>query len=82
VHTSASVDGDVPGLAEALGDDLARRVGESAHELAALAASDEAGVERLLDELGGPPAIVVPELEDDVHDIDGLAQVRTHLFGG
>jgi hypothetical protein len=22
----------------------------------------------------------VPELEDDVHDIDGLAQVRAHLF--
>ena len=61
---------------------LARRVGESAHELAALAASDEAGVERLLDALGEPPAIVVPELEDDVHDVDGLAQVRTHLFGG
>jgi hypothetical protein len=22
----------------------------------------------------------IPELEDDVHDIDGLAQVRAHLF--
>jgi hypothetical protein len=81
VHMSPSVDGAVPGLAEALGDDLARRVRESAHELAALAASDEAGVERLLAELGSPPAIVVPELEDDVHDVDGLAQVRAHLFG-
>jgi len=81
VHTSPSVDGAVPGLAEALGDDLAQRVGESAHELAALAASDEAGVERLLAELGSPPAIVVPELADDVHDVDGLAQVRSYLFG-
>jgi anion-transporting ArsA/GET3 family ATPase len=81
VHMSPSVDGAVPGLAEALGDDLARRVRESAHELAALAASDEAGVERLLAEFGSPPAIVVPELEDDVHDVDGLAQGRAHLFG-
>ena len=32
-----------------LGDDLARRVGESAHELAALAARDEAGVEHLIE---------------------------------
>ena len=27
-----------------------------------------------------PPTIRIPELEDDVHDIDGLAQVRAHLF--
>ncbi|HKG63558.1 MAG TPA: ArsA-related P-loop ATPase [Solirubrobacteraceae bacterium] len=82
VHTAPSVDGaPAPGLAEELGDDLARRVGESAHELAALAAGDEAGVERLLAALGSPPAIVVPELDDDVHDVAGLMQVREHLFG-
>jgi anion-transporting ArsA/GET3 family ATPase len=83
VHTAPSVDGlPTPGLVEALGDDLARRVDESAHELAALAARDEAGVERLVQELGSPPAIVVPELEDDVHDVDGLVRMCAHLFGG
>ena len=30
--------------------------------------------------LGDPPSIVVPELDDDVHDVAGLAQVREHLF--
>jgi anion-transporting ArsA/GET3 family ATPase len=81
VHTVPDIDGGPPPeLAKTLGDDLARRVAESAHELAALAANDEAGVERLVDELGSPPAIVVPELADDVHDVDGLAQVRAHLF--
>src|SRR6185295_7356240 len=60
VHQAPSVNGaSPPELVDALGDDLARRVEESAHELAALAASDEAGVERLVAELGSPPAIVV-----------------------
>jgi hypothetical protein len=68
------------GLAGELGDGLAGRVEASARELAALAARDEAGIERLLSELGDPPAIVVPELEDDVHDVEGLALVRAHLF--
>ena len=81
VHLAPEMDGGPPPeLAEALGEDLARRVGESAHELAALAAGDEAGVEHLVAALGTPPSIVVPELEDDVHDVGGLAQVREHLF--
>ena len=49
VHLAPDMDGGPPPeLAEALGEDLARRVGESAHELAALAAGDEAGVEHLV----------------------------------
>ena len=81
VHMAPSADGELPAaLADELGADLARRVGESAHELAALAARDEAGVEHLLERLGSPPAIVVPELDDDVHDVAGLVQVREHLF--
>jgi hypothetical protein len=81
VHMAPDADGDLPkALASELGADLARRVGESAHELAALAARDEAGVEHLIGELGTPPSIVVPELDDDVHDVAGLLQVREHLF--
>jgi hypothetical protein len=37
-------------------------------------------VARLRSELRDPPTLVVPELEDDVHDLDGLAAVRAHLF--
>ena len=31
--------------------------------------------------LGDPPLVVVPELGDDVHDVEGLAAVRAHLWG-
>jgi anion-transporting ArsA/GET3 family ATPase len=83
VHT---VSGEVPaavpaGLAVELGDGLAGRVETSARELAALAARDAAALERLREELGDPPSIVVPELDDDVHDVEGLALVRSYLFG-
>jgi anion-transporting ArsA/GET3 family ATPase len=81
LHPAAPVDGELPAaLREELGERLAARVGTSARELAALAARDRASVERLERELGGPPTIVVPELEGDVHDVEGLARVRAHLF--
>ena len=53
----------------------------AAHELAALAERDAANVEHLRAALGDPPTIVVPELDGDVHDVEGLALVRAHLFG-
>jgi hypothetical protein len=33
-----------------------------------------------MDELDEPEPTVVPLLEGDVHDVDGLAQVHHHLF--
>ena len=81
VHRAADLNGGLPaGLASELGRDLASRVDASARELAALAASDAAGLDRLVAELGDPPAIVVPELDDDVHDVDGLVRIREYLF--
>jgi anion-transporting ArsA/GET3 family ATPase len=68
-------------LAEELGDRLAARVGTSARELAALGERDRGCIARLAEVLGDPPTIVVPELDDDVHDVDGLARVRAHLYG-
>ncbi len=74
-------DEDLPAaVASDLGPALAERVTVATRELAALAARDAANVQRLRDELGDPPTILVPELEDDVHDLDGLALVRSHLF--
>ena len=67
-------------VATELGPALAERVSVATRELAALAARDAVNVQRLRDELGDPPTILVPELEDDVHDLDGLALVRSHLF--
>jgi anion-transporting ArsA/GET3 family ATPase len=82
VHEAPPVDGDLPELAEELGDKLAARVGTSAREVAALAARDEENIAHLLSELGDPPTIVVPELDDDVHDVDGLAIVLDYLYAG
>ena len=68
------------GVAADLGPALAERVSAATRELTALAARDAANVKRLRDALGDPPTIVVPELQDDVHDFEGLARVRSHLF--
>ena len=82
LHLPPDVDGELPAaLAERLGDALAGRVARSAHELAALAARDAANVEHLRSTLGDPPIVVVPERHDDVHDVEGLAYVRAHLWG-
>ena len=77
-----AVDGELPeALAEELGDKLAARVGTSAREVAALAERDERCIEHLTEELGAPPTIVVPQLDDDVHDVGGLARVNAYLYG-
>ncbi len=68
-------------VAAELGPALAERVSAAAAQLGALAARDASNVARLRAALDDPPTLVVPELEDDVHDLDGLAAVRAHLFG-
>ena len=83
MHTAPELDGAPPdALVGELGAALAARVATSARELAALAGHDEAQVARLRERLGDPPLVIVPERQDDVHDVEGLAHVRTHLWGG
>jgi anion-transporting ArsA/GET3 family ATPase len=72
----AAPSGEVP--AE-LGGALGSRVSAALDDLAALAAREAANVELLRSELGAV-AVVVPELDDDVHDIEGLVRMREHLF--
>jgi hypothetical protein len=69
-------------VAADLGPALAERVTVAAAELGALAARDAMNVARLRERLGDPPTIIVPELSDDVHDLEGLALVRSYLFEG
>jgi anion-transporting ArsA/GET3 family ATPase len=78
LHVARAGDGD---LTDVLDEDLAGRVTAAAHELAALAEREAATVDWLRAELGDPPIIVVPELDGDVHDVEGLALVCAHLFG-
>jgi anion-transporting ArsA/GET3 family ATPase len=81
VREAAWAGGEEPdGLREAVGEALADRVLRSARELSGLAARDVVNIERLRAGTGEPPTILVPQLPGDVHDIDGLAEVRAHLF--
>ena len=83
MHEAPSANGELPpALAAELGDALAARVATSAREQAALAARDAANLAHLRTALGDPPVVLVPERQDDVHDVEGLAHVRAHLWGG
>jgi anion-transporting ArsA/GET3 family ATPase len=82
VHELDHVDGAAAGaLSDELGSALADRVETSAREIAALAERDAANVDRLVTQFGDPPTIVVPELEGDIHDVEGLALLRWYLLG-
>jgi anion-transporting ArsA/GET3 family ATPase len=67
------------GLADALGDKLAAKVAQNYCDLQVLAARDAASIERLVEALDEPDPIVVPQLDGDVHDVEGLLAVHRHL---
>src|SRR3954468_3046071 len=62
-----------------LGGALGGRVAAAWEDLEALAEREAANVELLRSELGAV-AVVIPELDDDVHDIEGLERMREYLF--
>jgi hypothetical protein len=45
-----------------------------------LARRDARNVERLQRELDGRPLLLVPHLDDDVHDVEGLLRMHRYLF--
>jgi anion-transporting ArsA/GET3 family ATPase len=68
-------------LAEALGDPgLAARVAANLAEHQALAARDARNIDTLTRELRASRVIRVPYLEEDVHDLRGLAELNRYLF--
>jgi anion-transporting ArsA/GET3 family ATPase len=73
---------DLPAaLAERLGDeDLAARVCDNFSDYQALAERDARNIERLARELRTAAVIRVPYLDEDVHDLGGLAEVNRYLF--
>ena len=73
---------DLPAaLAEKLGDeDLARRVAANFSDYQALAERDARNIERLATELRTKGVIRVPYLDEDVHDLAGLAEINRYLF--
>jgi anion-transporting ArsA/GET3 family ATPase len=68
-------------LAAKLGDeDLAKRVAANFAAYQALAERDARNIERLERELRTKGVIRVPYLDEDVHDLAGLAEVNRYLF--
>src|SRR5207302_8337080 len=66
--------------ATSLAPDLAARVAENFRDYHMLARRDDHNVRRLRRTLAGHPLLLVPQLDDDVHDLEGLLQMHRYLF--
>ncbi len=72
---------DVEALAKALGDEkLAAKVARTYAEERALAERDQTAIDHLRAATGERDPIVIPQLDGDVHDVDGLVAIHAHLF--
>ena len=73
--------GDVAAaLEQDLGPELASRVAANLDDYHLLARRDERNIARLAGELGGRPMLLVPYLDEDIHDVDGLLRMHRYLF--
>jgi len=70
----------IEALHESLPPGLAARVAENFHDYHVLARRDDRNIGRLAAEVDGRPLLLVPHLDDDVHDIEGLLRVHRYLF--
>src|SRR5262249_29414557 len=62
------------------GAELAARVAQNFDDYHVLARRDRQNIERLSAALDGMPPLLVPQLDDDIHDIAGLLRVHRFLF--
>ena len=69
-----------PALRRTLGAELADKVADNFRDYHVLAARDDRNVDRLASALGDEPVLLVPQLDDDVHDLEGLLQMHRYLF--
>jgi anion-transporting ArsA/GET3 family ATPase len=67
-------------LADELPAGLAARVAENFHDYHVLARRDTHNIARLRAELAAGLVLLVPHLDGDVHDIDGLLRIHRYLF--
>lgn len=63
-----------------LSPELAARVAENFADYHRLAARDGRNISRLAGTLAGRPMLLVPQLDDDVHDLEGLRRMHRYLF--
>ncbi len=64
-----------------MGDRLAARMARNLADFDLLARRDAATVDRLSRELDDPAPVQVPQLDEEVQDLTGLARVAHHLLG-
>ena len=67
-------------LTAELGDKLAGRVADNFRDYHVLARRDARNIERLGRQLRDDRLLLVPYLDEDVHDIEGLARLDRYLF--
>jgi anion-transporting ArsA/GET3 family ATPase len=67
-------------LTRVLSGDLADRVAENFADYHRLAERDNHNLSRLEQTLDGQPLVMVPQLDEDIHDLEGLADMRRYLF--
>jgi len=67
-------------LSGELGDKLAARVADNFRDYQVLATRDRANIKRLAGKLDDDRMILVPYLDDSVHDIEGLEHIHEFLF--
>ena len=74
-------EGGIGRLKGPLGDELAQKVAASLHDQRTLAERDRVNLRGLQARMGRKPMVKVPELDGEVHDLDGLARMCVYLFG-
>jgi anion-transporting ArsA/GET3 family ATPase len=62
-----------------VGPELAEKVAANFRDFHTLAERDRRNVEELTADMGDPP-IVVPYLDEDIHDLEGIEAINEHLF--
>jgi anion-transporting ArsA/GET3 family ATPase len=67
-------------LSGRLGEELAQRVAANFSDYQALAERDARNIEHLAREMRSTGVIRVPYLDEDVHDLGGLAEINRYLF--
>ena len=76
----ADGDGVHEEVEELLGPELGRRVAGNLEDFRRLAERDQLSLSDLRQRLGRKPMIEVPDMEDDIHDLEGLAKMGEYLF--
>jgi anion-transporting ArsA/GET3 family ATPase len=78
MHVEA--ESDDPELPAGLEPEVADKLLDNFNDFRALAVRDRRNVEELTGDIGERPLIVVPYLDEDIHDLAGIEAINEHLF--